>query len=110
MNENPTNRRDVIPIENPPGVQRRTLRWNDDAMLCHFEMRAGAQIPLHSHPAVQIGYVVSGRLRFITEDGGFEVSEGHSYVFASNEKHGADIVEDAHVIEVFTPMRPEYAT
>ena len=37
-------------IENPPGIVRRTLAYNDQAMLCHFELKKGTSIPLHDHP------------------------------------------------------------
>ena len=96
--------------ENPPGIFRTTLSYNPNVMLCHFNMKKGAKIPLHSHEAVQSGYVVSGRVRFHKKDGpSFEATPGSSYVFDSREEHGADVLEEAVVIEVFSPMRPEYA-
>ena len=78
-------------------------------MLCHFRMRQGATIPLHSHPAVQIGYVISGRVRFSRGEESFVVEPGGSYVFGTGEPHGALVLEDAEVVECFTPQRPEYA-
>ena len=96
--------------ENPPGIFRSTLSFSEKIMLCHFAMKKGAQIPLHDHVAVQCGYVISGEVRFFKEDdSGFTATAGTSYVFASNEKHGADVVQDAKVVECFAPMRPEYA-
>ena len=96
--------------ENPPGIHRTTLAYSDDVMLCHFRMLKGAKIPLHSHPQVQTGYVVSGRVSFKRADGSsFEAGPGTSYVFDSREEHGAEVLEDAEVIEVFAPVRPEYA-
>ncbi len=96
--------------ENPPGIFRTTLSYNDSVMLCHFDMRKGAKIPLHSHVAVQNGYVVSGKVRFHRKGGAsFEATPGMSYVFDSGEEHGAEVLENAVVIEVFAPMRPEYA-
>ena len=49
------------------GVVRRTLSYNKEAMLCHFELKKGGTIPLHHHPPVQIGMVVSGKMRFFGE-------------------------------------------
>ncbi|HMF33247.1 MAG TPA: cupin domain-containing protein [Candidatus Lokiarchaeia archaeon] len=103
------NKDSIEPVENPVGIFRRTLTWNEEVMLCHFDMKEGAQIPLHDHLASQNGFVISGKLRFITESEDFVVGPGDSYVFGPNEKHGADVLEDSEVIEAFAPARPEYA-
>lgn len=98
-------------VEMLPGVTRRTLAYNDEAMLCHFELKKDAEIPLHNHDPVQIGTVLSGRVRFIGAKPEHEyiAEAGDGYVMASNEKHGAVAIEDSAVIEVFSPSRPEYA-
>lgn len=79
-------------------------------MLCHFSLEKSATIPLHNHEAHQIGYVLKGRIQFITENdkNNFIAKEGDSYVFNSYEKHGAKILETAEVIEVFNPTRDDY--
>jgi len=104
------NVRTAKPVENPPGVTRRTLAYHEEAMVCHFTLREGAIIPLHDHRATQIGYVLRGRARFIKEDAsaGFEVGPGDSYVFAPQEKHGAEALEETEIIETFAPCRQEY--
>lgn len=98
------------PVENPAGVIRKTLSYNDEAMLCHFSLEAGATIPLHNHRATQIGYLVSGRARFLAEDPAdeFEVSPGQSYVFSRFVKHGTIAIEPTEYVEVFVPTRDEY--
>ena len=96
--------------ENPPGIFRTTLAYNDGVMLCHFLMKKGASIPLHNHEAVQSGYVVRGRIKFKTGDGGgFIATPGTGYLFDSNQSHGADVLEETEAVECFSPMRPEYA-
>jgi len=96
--------------ENPPGVTRKTLAYNDEAMLCHFELKKGAQIPLHNHRASQIGFVVSGHCRFLAEkpEDEFEAAAGDSYVLDPHVKHGTLALEDTVYVEVFTPSRDEY--
>ncbi len=98
----------VAPVEKPAGIFRRTLTWNNELMLCHFDMKKGAKIPLHDHRASQNGYVISGKLRFITEKDSFIAGPGDAYIFGPNEKHGAEVLEDAIVVEAFSPSRPEY--
>lgn len=96
-------------VEMFPGIYRTTLSYNDDIMLCHFTMKKGAYIPLHSHVAAQIGYVIKGKVRFFTkEKEDIIVEPGCGYIFDSNEEHGSEVLEDTELIESFTPMRPEY--
>ena len=94
-----------------PGITRRTLSYNEQAMLCHIEMKKGSAIPLHSHEAVQIGMCQSGKMRFIGETAAdeFIAEAGDSYIMASNKPHGGEALEDSVLIEVFAPSRPEYA-
>ena len=97
-------------VENPPGIFRKTLAYNDEAMLCHFFLKKGAKIPLHSHRPSQIGYVVSGRATFIgaTEADAFEAAAGDGYVFDPDVEHGTIALEDTVYIEVFSPSRDEF--
>lgn len=97
-------------VEVFPGISRKTMSYNAEAMLCHFTMKKGARVPPHNHAAVQIDYVVSGRVRFHFGDGGADVMKaGSSCIVGSTETHGLEVLDDAEVIEVFVPMRPEYA-
>jgi len=98
------------PIENPEGVIRRTLAYNDETMLCYFELEKGARIPLHNHPAVQTGYLISGHVQFLgeQESDAFEVVPGDAYVFDSGKTHGGVALEDSVFVEVFAPSRDEY--
>jgi quercetin dioxygenase-like cupin family protein len=106
--KNPIPRRDRKEVEGPPGIFRTVMAFTDELMLCHFSMRAGAHIPLHSHQPAQSGYVVRGSIQFLTDEGSFVAEEGCGYVFDPNEKHGAEVLRDSEVIECFSPKRPEY--
>ncbi len=109
MKKGPINKKNILSINPLKGIYRKTLTYNDDIMLCHFILEKDAEIPLHDHKAHQIGYIISGKVRFMTETrGDFIAQEGDSYVFDSFEKHGAIILETAEVIEVFCPSRDDY--
>jgi len=102
---------EVKAAEMMPGeLTRRTLAFNDQIMLCHFTLKEGMKLELHKHLAVQVGYVIKGKVRFIKGNGTrFLASAGTSYVFDSNEVHGIDeVLEPTELIECFSPMRPEY--
>ena len=105
----PVNKDDIQKFKALDGIYRKTMAYNDSVMLCFFDLEKDAEIPLHDHESHQIGYVISGKLQFITETrGNFIAKTGDSYVFDSWEKHGAKILENAEVIEVFYPTRDEY--
>jgi len=98
-----------VETEVMPGVYRTTLAYIDEAMICHFRLKKGTDIPLHNHAAVQAGYVVSGKIHFTRGDRSEFIAEpGCGYAFSPDEKHEARILEDTTVIEFFTPSRPEY--
>jgi|WetSurMetagenome_2_1015567.scaffolds.fasta_scaffold1624189_1 quercetin dioxygenase-like cupin family protein len=91
------------------GFFRTTLTYNDQLMLCHFRIEKGASIPLHHHVAVQIGYVVKGKVELLSENDKKEIAEtGSSYLIESEDIHGAFALEDSEYIETFYPVRPEY--
>ncbi len=102
------NKENVYSINALEGVYRKTLIYNESVMLCHFILKKDAKIPLHSHKEHQIGYIIKGKIKFLTKDNEFIAKEGDSYVFDSNEKHGAIILENAEVIDVFNPSRENY--
>ncbi len=108
MKKHTMNRENVHSIEALEGVYRKTLIYNESVMLCYFILEKDAKIPLHSHKEHQIGYVIKGKIKFTTKDNEFIAKEGDSYVFDSNEKHGALILENAEVIDVFNPPRTDY--
>jgi quercetin dioxygenase-like cupin family protein len=97
-----------VPVR--PGIERVTLAYNDQNMLCYFYLKKGSKLELHRHEAVQNGFVLKGKVRFFKENGSsFIAGPGDGYVFESNEAHGSDILEDSELIECFSPMRPDYA-
>jgi quercetin dioxygenase-like cupin family protein len=96
-------------VEMRPGVFRSTLVHNADQMLCHFRETAGARVDLHTHLAVQSGYVLRGSVRFFDAAGKERVmGPGDAYLFNSNEPHGSVALEETELVECFTPARPEY--
>ncbi|MGO9307859.1 MAG: cupin domain-containing protein [Spirochaetia bacterium] len=109
MNRATARKADTAAVENPPGIVRTTIAYNDHIMLCHFFLKKGARVPLHEHAAAQNGYLVSGRMRMLWADGRDVSAEpGTGWCFLPNERHGAEVLEDSEAIECFTPARPEY--
>jgi quercetin dioxygenase-like cupin family protein len=108
MIKNNMSRNDIQTIKVFEGVYRKTLLYNKNLMLCHFTLKKNAKIPMHTHEEHQIGYVIKGKLKFLMEKREFIAKKGDSYIFDSNEKHGALVLEDSEVIDVFNPAREDY--
>ena len=109
MNRDTARRAETRGVENPPGIVRTTIAYNDHLMLCHFTLKKGVKIPFHDHAAVQNGYLVKGKLRMLWEDGRvLDAEPGTGWCFDSNVRHGAEVIEDSEAIECFAPARPEY--
>lgn len=96
-------------VENPRGVFRTTMAYDDQLMLCHFLLRKGARVPIHKHSASQNGYLIRGKLRMIWVDGRELMAEpGCGWCFGSDEAHGSEALEESEAVECFAPPRPEY--
>lgn len=100
---------DTRPIEMVPGVLRRTLVSGDGQTLVRFELAEGGEVPEHTHPHEQAGTVISGRVRFRIGEVEAEVSPGDSYLIPGNVPHAAVALEPSLLVEVFAPVREEFA-
>ncbi|MBU0494695.1 MAG: cupin domain-containing protein [Chloroflexi bacterium] len=103
-----TRHAEAKPVEMLPGLIRRTLADGTDMMLCEFTFDAGVEVPRHTHPHEQVGYVVSGRLRLTVAGVDHELGPGDSYRAAPNVPHGAFTLEPTVVVDVFSPPREDY--
>jgi len=90
------------------GIRIKTLVYGERSLLTEFLLDKGAQLPRHSHPHEQTGYLIAGRIRLSMGDDTVEVGPGDSWCVPGNVEHGAEILEDAIAVEVFSPVREDY--
>lgn len=90
------------------GAVMKPLVHGDKTLLCEFRLAKGASIPPHSHPHEQTGYLVGGKMRFVIEEKEFQAEAGDSWCVKGDVVHSAEVLEDAVVVEVFSPVRMEY--
>lgn len=90
------------------GIMMKTLVHGEKTSLIETNLQQGFAHELHSHPHEQTGYLVSGRLRMTIGDDVFDVEPGDSWCIPGNVMHKTEILEDAIVVEVFSPVREEY--
>jgi quercetin dioxygenase-like cupin family protein len=91
-----------------PGIRVKTLVYGEKTLLSEFRMAKDSQLPLHSHPEEQTGYLVSGCIVLYANGEAQEMHPGDSWSFAGSLEHRADILEDSVAIEVFAPVRESY--
>ena len=100
----------ALAVEMLPGLIRRTLVSGDKLMICRFDLEKGVEIPGHSHPQDQAGYVVSGKIRVSVEGESFDLGPGDSYSAPSGAVHSATALERTVVVDTFSPPREDYRT
>ena len=90
------------------GIELKTLVHGEKTLMTEFVLKKGHNLPMHSHPHEQTGYLVQGHIRLNIGGDEFEVLPGDSWCIPSNVEHGAEIVENSVAIEVFSPVREDY--
>ncbi len=100
--------KDAKPITMLPGLTRKTLAQGQSMMICEFTFDAHVEIPTHSHPHEQVGYVVKGHVEMTIEGKKYELRQGDSYYAPSNAPHGALTLEPSVIVDTFSPPREDY--
>lgn len=90
------------------GVKMRPLVWGDKTILCEFKLEKGFKIPTHHHPYEQTGYLISGNLNFRIGNTWHATNPGDSWCIPENTGHEVEILEDSVLVEIFSPVRPDY--
>ena len=91
-----------------PGIAKKTLVYGDKTLMAKFRLQKGHELPEHSHPHEQTGTLVSGAIRFVVDGEAFSAQAGDSWCIPGDVPHSAEILEDAIVLEVFSPCRRDY--
>lgn len=90
------------------GVNFMLLSHGEKSMVTKMLYKITDNVPIHTHPNEQSGYVVSGKYR-LKLNGHDEILEaGDSYTIPANVQHSLEILESGEVVDVFTPPREDY--
>jgi quercetin dioxygenase-like cupin family protein len=100
--------REAVPVEMLPGLTRRTLADGPELMLCEFTFESGVQIPTHTHPHEQLGYVVRGEVRMTIDGKDSTLTAGDSYYIPGDLPHSAFTLAPSTIVDCFTPPREDY--
>jgi quercetin dioxygenase-like cupin family protein len=90
-----------------PGVHLTQLAVGDGMSLQRGRLDPGAEIPEHSHPHEQLGYVIQGELTLILNGEEVGVKAGESFMLEGDEPHAAANRGDEPMIAIdgFCPAR-----
>ena len=103
-----TIRNDVPLTDLGGGVSRRILSYNDQLMSVEVHFEKGAVGAMHTHPHVQISYVLEGKFEANIDGEVKIISKGDTYVTESNAPHGVVCLEAGVLLDIFTPKRDDF--
>jgi quercetin dioxygenase-like cupin family protein len=92
-----------------PGLRRQVMSFTPKMMLIRHTMKKGWVGAKHSHPHEQMVYIISGHIIFEYPGGTIDAKPGDSFIVDGDVEHQARALEDSEVLDVFTPMREDYA-
>lgn len=97
------------PEEVAEGVHLTDLAAGEMMSMKHWRVEPGEILPAHRHHNEQIGYVIKGTLTAVVEGEEYELAPGDSYMFPSDEHHGAENRGDEPAVGVgiLSPPRGE---
>ncbi len=73
-------------------------------------LAAGSLFPVHTHDGIeQIMLLLSGELDAILDGKLFRMKPGDLICYPAGREHGAQMLDvDCHIVDIFSPARPEY--
>jgi quercetin dioxygenase-like cupin family protein len=91
-----------------PGITIKTLVHGEKTLMAEFRIKKDSVLPRHAHPHEQTGYLVSGRVVLSVGEERYPAGPGDSWCIAGGVEHEARVLEDAVIVEVFSPVREDY--
>ncbi len=90
------------------GVCRKILAQDKEMMAVEVSFETGAVGAMHTHPHVQISYVLSGKFEATLGDETKVISAGDTYYTEPNLPHGVVCLEAGVLLDIFTPRRDDF--
>lgn len=100
--------KDIERLELGGGVSRKILSYNEEMMSVEVSFEEGAVGAMHTHPHVQISYVLSGKFEATIGDEKRIIGKGDTYITEPDVPHGVVCLEAGALLDIFTPMRKDF--
>lgn len=89
-------------------IHMKTLVHGDRTLMVEFRLGKGADLPSHSHPHEQTGYLVAGCIDLTIGGKTHRIEAGGSWAIPGDVEHRAVALKNSIAIEVFAPVREDY--
>lgn len=90
------------------GVKRKILAYGDDMMSVEVHFEEGAVGAVHTHPHVQISYVLYGEFVATIGDETKTITKGDTYYTLPGVPHGVLCTKKGALLDIFTPKREDF--
>ncbi len=90
------------------GIHFDLLATGEKAMVTRMFFNTGENVPSHSHPNEQCGYVITGNYKLTIGKVTALISQGDSYAVPENIEHALEVISGGIIIDFFTPPRKDY--
>jgi len=98
-----------LPLDHPASGAVRRRAIGEHCMVSHLVLEQGFVVPSHAHENEQMSVILEGRLRFELGEPGsadhrfVEAGPGEVVVLPPNLPHGAEVLQRAVAIDIFSP-------
>jgi quercetin dioxygenase-like cupin family protein len=89
-------------------LMTRQMIHGETMTMARMEVRKGASVPEHQHHNEQITTVEKGRMRFLFSGKELILGAGESVHIPPNVPHSVEVLEDAVVLDLFSPPREDW--
>ncbi len=99
--------KETRPREIMPGFTAKFVH-SETMTLAHWEIKAGSQLPRHSHHHEQVVNLLEGEFQLTVAGETHTLQPGDVFVLHSNVEHSGYALSDCRVLDVFQPVREDY--
>jgi len=99
---------DELDLEKVTEMISRKIVTGEREMLAQVYLKKGALVPIHSHDAEQMTYVLQGALKFLIGGEEITVREGEVLHIPSGVPHQAEALDDTFELDLFSPIRTDW--
>jgi quercetin dioxygenase-like cupin family protein len=97
-----------MPAESINASIARRYLTGDRVTVARFELKRGGLVPRHSHVNEQVSCILSGVLAFRFDDRELVARAGDVVQIPGGVAHEVAVVDDALVLDVFSPIRQDW--
>ena len=80
----------------------------DNMTFAYWEIKAGSELPEHSHVHEQVATMLEGKFELIVNDRPRILEPGNVAVIPSSAPHSGIAITNCRILDVFHPARDDY--